>query len=55
MKMGRLTIIQRINIIKTYYKIDYFATATYRALRGDYASNWQNCGKILRNWSGYKY
>ena len=34
-KMDRLTIIQRIEIIKTNYKNGDFATATYRALRGD--------------------
>ena len=35
--MDRLTIIQRIKIIKTYYKSGDFITATYRALRGDYS------------------
>ena len=34
--MDRLTITQRIKIIKTYYKNGDSATATYRALRGDY-------------------
>ena len=34
--MGRLTNTQRIKIMKTYYKKLWFATATYRALRGDY-------------------
>ena len=34
--MNRLTIIQRIKIIKTYYKNNDSATATYHALRGDY-------------------
>ena len=35
--MDRSTIIQRIKTIKTYYKFGEIATATYRALRGDYA------------------
>ena len=34
-KMDCLTIIQRIKIMKTYHKNSVFATATYRALRGD--------------------
>ena len=34
--MDRLTIAQRIKIIKTYYKNGDSATATYRALRGEY-------------------
>ena len=34
--MDRLTTTQRIKIIKTYYKNGDSATATYRALRGDY-------------------
>ena len=33
--MDRLTVTQRISIIKTYYKNGDSATATYRALRGD--------------------
>ena len=42
-------------MIKTYYKNDDSATATYHALTGDYgshnrpttqASNWQNCEEI---------
>ena len=47
--MDRLTITPRIKIIKTYYCSDS-ATATYRALRGDYGlhnrSNTQAIGKI---------
>ena len=34
--MDRLTITQRIKLIKTYYKNGDSATATYCALRGDY-------------------
>ena len=34
--MDRLSIKQRIKIIKTYYKYGDSATAMYRALRGDY-------------------
>ena len=34
--MDRLTITERIKIIKTYYKNDDFATAMYCALRRDY-------------------
>ena len=34
--MDRLTITQRIQIVKTYYKNCDSATATYSALRGDY-------------------
>ena len=34
--MVRLTITQRIKTIKAYYKNGNSATATYRALRGDY-------------------
>ena len=34
--MDRLTITQRIKIIKTYHKKGDSATATYRAVRGDY-------------------
>ena len=36
MQIERLTITQRIKIIKTYNKNGDSATATYRALRGDY-------------------
>ena len=35
--MDHLTIIQRIKIIKIYYKHVGSPTATYRALTGDYA------------------
>ena len=35
-KTDRLTITQRIQIIKTYYKNGDPATVTYRALRGHY-------------------
>ena len=41
MKMNGLTITQRINFIKTFYKNGDSATATYRALRVDYGLN--NC------------
>ena len=34
--MDRLTITQRIKIIKTYYKYGDCVTATYHAFRGDY-------------------
>ena len=34
--MDRLTITQHIKIIKTYYKNDDSATATFHALKGDY-------------------
>ena len=34
--MNRLTIRQRIKIVKTYNKSGDSATATYRGLRGDY-------------------
>ena len=34
--MDRLTITQRMKTIKTYYKNGDSATATERALRGDY-------------------
>ena len=34
--MDRLTIKQRIQIIKTYYKNGDSATATYRVLKRDY-------------------
>ena len=35
-KMDRLTITQRIKIIKAYYKNGDSASATYHTLRGDY-------------------
>ena len=35
-KMDRITIIQRIQIIKTHYKNGDSATVAYRALRADY-------------------
>ena len=38
-KLNRLTITQRIKLIKTYYKNGVSATATYRALRRDYGLN----------------
>ena len=50
--MDRLTITQRIKIIKTYYKNGDSATATYRALRGDYGLHnrptTQAIGKIVK-------
>ena len=61
--MDRLTIMQRLKIIKTYYNNGYAPTATYRTLRGDYGlhnrPNTQAIGKIVKNFeetgSGYKY
>ena len=53
--MNRVTITQRIQMIKIYYKNGDSATATYRALGGDnglhiassnFASNWQKCEEI---------
>ena len=35
-KMNRITITQRMKMIKTYYKNCDSAAATYRALRGDF-------------------
>ena len=50
--MDRLTITQRIKIIKTYYKNCDSATATLRALRGDYGlhnrSTTKAIGKIVK-------
>ena len=50
--MDRLTISQRIKILKTYYKNDDSATATYCALREDYGlhhhSTTQAIGKIVK-------
>ena len=50
--MDRLTITQRIKVIKTYYKNDDSATATYRILRVVYglhnSSTTQAMGKILK-------
>ena len=50
--MDRLTITQRIKIIKTYYKNGDSAIATYRALRGDYGlynrPTTQAIGKIMK-------
>ena len=50
--MDRLTITRRIKIIKTYYKNGDSATATYRALRGDYGLHnrptMQAIGKIVK-------
>ena len=52
--MGRLTITQRIKIIKTYYKNYDSATAMYRALRGDYGLHsrltTQAIGKIVKKY-----
>ena len=51
-KMDRLTITERMKIIKTYYKNDDSATATYHALRGDYVSDnrptMQQISKIVK-------
>ena len=51
-KIDRLTITQRIKVIKTYNKNGDSATATYRALRGIYCLNnrptTQAIGKIVR-------
>ena len=51
--MDRLTITQRIKIIKTFYKNCHSVTATYRALRGDYGEGdirktKQVIGKIVK-------
>ena len=50
--MDRLTITQRIKMIKTYYKNSDSATATYRDLRGDYGlhnrSTMQAIEKIVK-------
>ena len=50
--MDRLTITQRIKIIKTYYKNGDSVTATYHALRGDYGLHnrptTQAIGKIVK-------
>ena len=58
-KMDPLTTIQRIKIIKTYYKNVYSATDTYRALKGDYSLHnrptTQAIGKFSGDWSGDKY
>ena len=47
-----LTITQRIEIIKTYFKNDDSTTAKYRALRGDYGlhnrQTTQAIGKIVK-------
>ena len=51
MKMNRLTIKQRIKIIKTFYKNGDSATATYCAKRGDGLHNrptMQAIGKIAK-------
>ena len=51
-KMDRLTIKQRMKMIKTYYKNGDSAKATYRALRGDYGLHnrptTQIIGKIVK-------
>ena len=50
--MDRLTITQRIKIIKTYYKNGGLATATYRALKENYGlhnrATTQAIGKIVK-------
>ena len=50
--MDRLTIIQRIQIIKTYHKTGDSATATYRALKGYFGfhnhSNTQPIGRVVQ-------
>ena len=50
--MDRLTITQRIKIIKAVYKNGDFATATYRTLKGDYGLHnrptTQAIGKIVK-------
>ena len=50
--MDRLTITQRIKIIKTYYKNGDSATATHHALIGDYGLHnrptTQAIGKIVK-------
>ena len=50
--MDRLTITQRIKIIKTYYENGISATAAYCALRGDYGlqnrPTTQAMGKIVK-------
>ena len=52
LKIYRLTIPQRIKIIKTYYKIGDSDTGTYRALRGNYGfydqRTIQAIGKIVK-------
>ena len=49
--MHRLTIKQRKKILKTYYKNDFSATATYRILRAEYGLHnrptTQAIGKIV--------
>ena len=61
MNMDRLTITQRIKIIKTYYKNGVSAIATYRALRGGYGLHnrptTQAIAKIVKKFeeTGYKY
>ena len=51
MEMDRLSITQRIKMIKTYYKNGNSAKTTYRVLRGDYGlhnrPNTQAVGKIV--------
>ena len=58
--MDRLTITQRIKIIKTYYKNGDSATAMYRALRANYGLRNRPTAQlakeeICRDWSGHKY
>ena len=52
MKIDRLTIIQRLKMIKSCYKKGYSTTVTHRALRGDYGlrnrSTTQAIGKIVK-------
>ena len=54
--MDRLTITQRIQIIKTYYENSDSVTATYRTLRGDYdlynRRTTQAIGKIVQKFEG---
>ena len=47
--MDRLTITQRIQIIKTYYKNGDIGAATYRALRGDYGFQLRKQLLLLQN------
>ena len=55
MKMDRLIITQRIKIMKTYYKNDDSATATYCALREDYGlQNRPTTQTIVKKFKGTK-
>ena len=57
--MDSLAIIQPMKIMKTYYKNGDSATATYRALSGDYGSHnhptAQAMGKIIKNFKRLKW